>query len=156
MVISKIKTRRGQLILNLIYKATVDSDRAEIFHKICDKAKRSIVLIETDNGRRFGGYTSVSWKGKCLNKKDSSAFIFSFDKMKIYENISGKKAIGCYPKYGPIFLGCQIRIYDEAFKNGGSTFKKGINFRTDEDFALTGGERLFKIKEIEVYEVIDE
>ena len=156
MVISKIKTRRGQLILNLIYKATVDSDRAEIFHKICDKAKRSIVLIETDNGRRFGGYTSVSWKGKCLNKKDSSAFIFSFDKMKIYENISGKKAIGCYPKYGPIFLGCQIRIYDEAFKNGGSTFKKGINFRTDEDFVLTGGERLFKIKEIEVYEVIDE
>ena len=156
MVISKIKARRGQLILNLIYKATVDSDRAEIFHKICDKAKRSIVLIETDNGRRFGGYTSVSWKGKCLNKKDSSAFIFSFDKMKIYENISGKKAIGCYPKYGPIFLGCQIRIYDEAFKNGGSTFKKGVNFRTDEDFALTGGERLFKIKEIEVYEVIDE
>ena len=156
MIITKIKTRRGQLTLNLIYKATADSDRAAMFHKKCDKAKRSIVLIETDDGRRFGGYTSVSWNGKCLNKIDEDSFIFSLDNMKIYESIKGKKAIGCYPKFGPIFLGCQIRIYDEAFKNGGSTFKKGINFHTDEDFVLTGGERLFKVKEIEVYEVIDE
>ena len=156
MIITKIKTRRGQLTLNLIYKATADSDRAAMFHKKCDKAKRSIILIETDNGRRFGGYTSVSWKGKCLNKIDEDSFIFSLDNMKIYESIKGKKAIGCYPKFGPIFLGCQIRIYDEAFKNGGSTFKKGINFHTDEDFVLTGGKRLFKVKEIEVYEVIDE
>ena len=74
--------------------------------------------------------------------------------MKVYENINGEKAIGCYPKFGPIFLGCQIRIYDQAFKNGGSTFKKGFNYDTDEDYVLTGGDRLFKIKEIEVYEVI--
>ena len=78
----------------------------------------------------------------------------SLDNMKVYENIKGEKAIGCYPKFGPIFLGCQIRIYDQAFKNGGSTFKKGFNYDTNEDYVLTGGDRLFKIKEIEVYEVI--
>ena len=153
MIIEKIKTDKEQIVLNLLYKASSDSDSAKEFHKKCDNAKSTIVLIETDKGKRFGGYTSVNWKGKCLKKKDRDSFIFSLDKMKIYENIKGERAIGCYPKFGPIFLGCQIRIYDNAFKNGGSTFKKGLNFNTDEDYVLSGGERLFKIKEIEVYEV---
>ena len=74
--------------------------------------------------------------------------------MKIYGNIPGEDAIGCYPKFGPIFLGCQIRIYDEAFKNGGTTFEKGLNYDTEEDYELTDGERQFNVKEIEVYEVI--
>ena len=153
MIIEKINTNKEQIVLNLLYKASSDSDSAKEFHKKCDNAKSTIVLIETDKGKRFGGYTSVNWKGKCLKKKDRDSFIFSLDKMKIYENIKGERAIGCYPKFGPIFLGCQIRIYDNAFKNGGSTFKKGLNFNTDEDYVLSGGERLFKIKEIEVYEV---
>ena len=85
---------------------------------------------------------------------DKDAFIFSLDKMKIYENIEGEKAIGCYPKFGPVFLGCQIRIYDKAFHKGGTTYEKGLNYKTDEDFELNDGERLFNVKDIEVYEVI--
>ena len=80
--------------------------------------------------------------------------MFSLDKMKTYENIKGEKAIGCYPKFGPVFLGCQIRIYDNAFQRGGTTYEKGLNFNTKEDFELTGGDREFKVKDIEVYEII--
>ena len=154
MIIKHINNESQQIILNLLYKASSDSDRAKVFHKKCDNAKSSIVLIETDKGKRFGGYTSVNWKGKCIKKIDRDSFIFSLDNMKVYKNIIGEKAIGCYPKFGPIFLGCQIKIYDNAFKKGGSTFKKGLNFDTDEDYVLTGGDRLFKIKELEVYEII--
>ena len=82
--------------------------------------------------------------------------MFSLDKMKTYDNIPGEEAIGCYPKFGPIFLGCQIRIYDKAFTKGGSTFERGLNFDTEEDYELNGGERTFEVKEIEVYEVIFE
>ena len=74
--------------------------------------------------------------------------------MKIYDIIPGEDAIGCYPKFGPIFMGCQIRINDNAFIKGGTTFEKGMNFNTEEDYELNGGERVFKIKDIEVYEVI--
>ena len=73
--------------------------------------------------------------------------------MKIYPIISGEDAIGCYPKYGPVFLGCQIRIYDEFFLNGGTTFQKGMNYDTEEDYVLTGGLKKFEVKEIEVYGV---
>ena len=151
---NKINNKNSKLTLNLLYKATADSDKASAFHEKCDKANRTIVLIETDKGKRFGGYTSMSWKGEAEEKNDEEAFVFSLDKMKTYDNIPGELAIGCYPKFGPIFMGCQIRIYDDAFVKGGTTFEKGLNYNTEEDFELNGGERNFIVKEIEVYEVI--
>ena len=154
LITRKINKANKKITLNLLYKATVDSDKATAFHDKCDHAQSSLVLVETDKGKRFGGFTTCSWAGDCEEKKDEDAFVFSLDKMMIYENIPGEDAIGCYPKFGPIFLGCQIRIYDNAFSKGGTTFEKGLNYYTEEDYELTGGERYFNVKEIEVYEVI--
>ena len=156
LITRKINKVNKKITLNLIYKATVDSDKASAFHEKCDSAKSSLVLVETDEGKRFGGFTTSSWSGDCVDKKDEDAFVFSLDKMKVYPNIPDEDAIGCYPKYGPIFLGCQIRIYDNAFTKGGTTFEKGLNFNTQEDYELTDGNREFKVKEIEVYEVVAE
>ena len=142
-----------KISLNLLYKAIVDSDKAEIFHKKCDSANGTLVLVKSDNGKRFGGFTSCKWEGKSIEKKDEKAFIFSLDKMKIYNVIPGEDAIGCYPNFGPVFLGCQIRIYNEFFKNGGTTYEKGLNFDTQEDYELTGGLNKFGVKDIEVYSV---
>ena len=154
MLSRKMNKNTNKICLNLIYKATADSDKAQAFHEKCDGARSTLVLIETTQGRRFGGFTTCSWGGDCIDKKDDDAFIFSLDKMMIYDNIPGEDAVGCYPKFGAIFLGCQIRIYDDAFTKGGTTFEKGLNYNTQEDFELNGGERVFGIKEIEVYEVI--
>ena len=142
-----------KITLNLLYKAIIDSDKANIFHKKCDSAQSTLVLVKSVNGKRFGGFTSVNWQGNSIEKKDENAFIFSLDKLKIYNVIPGEDAIGCYPNFGPVFLGCQIRIYDEFFQNGGTTFEKGMNFDTQEDFELTGGLKKFEIKDIEVYSV---
>ena len=156
MITKKINKENKRIIINLLYKASADSDRAEVFHDKCDEANNTIVLVETKDGKRFGGYTTKSWKGNCVEKADTDAFIFSFDKMKTYDNIPGDDAIGCYPKFGPIFLGCQIKIFDNAFTKGGTTFEKELNFNTEEDYELTGGSRTFEVKDIEVYEVIIE
>ena len=156
MITRRINKLNKKLTLNLLYKASADSDKASAFHSKCDDAQSSLVLVETDKGKRFGGYTTCSWRGDCIDKKDEEAFVFSFDKMMTYDNIPGEDAIGCYPKFGPIFLGCQIRIYDNAFTKGGTTFERGLNFDTEEDYELTGGDRSFNVKEIEVYEVIKE
>ena len=155
LITKKIKKKKStRMIIDLLYKASIDGDSAQVFHQKCDKAKNTIVLIETKNGKRFGGYTTCNWSGNCIEKKDSEAFIFSFDKMKTYDNIPGDNAIGCYPKFGPVFLGCQIKIFDDAFVNGGTTHEKELNFNTTEDYELTGGDKTFEIKDIEVYEVI--
>ena len=142
-----------KVTLDLLYKATIDSDKASAIHNKCDWANRTLVLIKSGNGRRFGGYTTCNWKGNSIEKKDDNAFVFSLDKMQIYDIIPGELAIGCYPKYGPVFLGCQIRIYDEFFTKGGTTFEKGLNYNTQEDYELTGGLKKFDVKEIEVYSI---
>ena len=147
----KICQDHQKVTLDLIYKATLDTDKASAFHNKCDDARGTLVLVKSGNGKRFGGYTTCNWKGNSIEKKDDKAFVFSLDKMQAYDIIQGEDAIGCYPKYGPVFLGCQIRIYDEFFTNGGTTFEKGMNYNTQEDYELSGGLKQFEVKEIEVY-----
>ena len=138
---------------NLIYFSRADGDKASTFHRKCDKARRSLVLIMDTNGNRFGGFTMRDWGGNCIQKKDEKAFIFSLDKNKIYGVLPDQVAIGCYPNFGPIFFGCQIRVYDNFFTKGGSTYLKGLNYATEEDYELTNGNQAYGIKELEVYEV---
>ena len=153
MILNKINRHGKDINFNLIYKAINDTDRAEIFHEKCDKAKRTLVLVETIDERRFGGFTTQSWEGGGIDKNDSEAFIFSLDKLQVYNIISGQPAIGCYPKYGPVFLGCQIKINDNFFVKGGTTYKKNINYATNSDFELNNGIKFYGIKDIEVFEV---
>ena len=138
---------------NLLYYAKAEGDKASTFHKKCDRARRSLVLIMDNNGNRFGGFTMRDWGGNCLQKKDEKAFIFSINKNKIYGVLPDQVAIGCYPNFGPIFFGCQIRVYDNFFTKGGSTYLKGLNYATEEDYELTNGNQAYGIKELEVYEV---
>jgi len=157
-IISKIQDKllKGAKF-NLLYKAFSDGDKASIFHQKCDGHPISLVLIETVEGVRFGGFTKKSWDGKNLKKKDNDAFVFSIDTGLCYDIKKNEPAIGCYPKFGPVFFGCQIRIYDEFFTKGGTTCLKGLNYNTTKDFELNNGQRNFVVKDMEVYgiETID-
>ena len=42
MIIEKININKEQIVLNLLYKASSDSDSAKEFHKKCDNAKSTI------------------------------------------------------------------------------------------------------------------
>lgn len=138
---------------NLVYKAFDDGDKARIFHEKCDKLKMSLVLVETDKDVRFGGFTTKSWEGNCLKKIDNDAFVFSLDSNTLYPIMKNEPAIGCYPKFGPVFFGCQIRIYDDFFTKGGTTCHKGLNYRTTKDYELNNGEQKYLIKDIEIYSI---
>ena len=96
----------------MLYKASELGDRAKTFHEKCDNYEMTLVIIETKDGLRFGGFTTVLWNGNCVHKRDQNAFVFSLDKDKTYDIVGHDPAIGCYPKYGPIFFFSQIRIYD--------------------------------------------
>jgi hypothetical protein len=153
MLLDKLGNHGKTIKLKLLYKASLDSDRAEVFHNKCNKAKSTIVFIETINGNRFGGYTTQSWEGDGIDKKDENAFVFSLDKLQIYNIISQQPAIGCYPKYGPVFLGCQIKVNDNFFVKGGTTYRKNVNYAINSDFELNDGIKFFGIKDLEVFEV---
>ena len=149
---NRIHENKYKIYFNLLYKLSEDKDKSLIFHRNCDYAQTTLVLIETKNKYRFGGFTKRTWKGCAILKIDKDAFIFSLNKMKIYNAIKGKNSIGCYENYGPIFYG-GFKINDNAFNNGGNTFKKGLNYEISEDYELTNGEENFEVKEIEVYKI---
>ena len=153
-VVAKIQTilQKGAKF-TIIYKASELGDRAMTFHQKCDDIDISLILIETEKGVRFGGFTTKSWNGNCVQKIDNDAFVFSIDKNKIYEVIKNDMAIGCYPKFGPVFFGCQIRVYDNFFNKNSTTCHKKLNFKTNEDYELNNGEQFFTVKDIEVYKV---
>jgi len=148
----QLKLKKG-VKFTLIYKATEMGDNASIFHQKCDSANITLIIIETTKGVRFGGFTTQSWHGNCLQKLDNNAFVFNIDKNKSYDVNKGEPAVGCYPKFGPVFFGCQIRIYDKFFNRNSTTCLKGLNFSTTQDFELNNGEQNFVVKEIEVYAI---
>ena len=153
LVVNKISEKYPGSTYRLLYKGSRDGDGANDFHSKCDEAEKTLIIVEDNNGNRFGGFTTQDWGGQYLQKKDDEAFIFSIDKKKVYDVIPNQNAIGCYPNFGPVFFGCQIRIYDNFLTKGGTTYKKGLNYYTTEDFELTNGNQNFGVRDIEVYEV---
>lgn len=141
---------------NLLYKGSVHGDDPMMFHNKCDYHDNTLVLVMTENGARFGGFTTQSWDGEYIKKKDDEAFVFSLNSKPatIYKVSPGKDAIGCYPEYGPVFMGCQIRIYPDFFTRGGTTCARKLNYPTEQDYELANGEQKFNVKDVEVYECL--
>ena len=136
----------------IIFRSNFDGDLAQSFHQKCDKIKNTLILIKASGNKRFGGFTSETWDGNDINKKDDNSFIFSIDKMKVYDVIEGENAINCNPDLGPVFVN-QIKLLDKFFTQGGTTCKKGMNFKTTEDFEITDGAEKFGVQEVEVYQI---
>ena len=146
------------VIYNLLYRKSRDSDNVSIFHSKCDKIRGTLLIIQTSKGYKIGGYTNESWEGNNISKKDNTAFIFNLNYNKIYDIKKDAEAIYCSPNFGPIFSGVNapsLLINDNYnIKGGESTTAKNYNYNgfTD-DYELSGGEKIFKIKELEVWKV---
>ena len=144
--------KKRNIKYKLLYKASVDGDLCTKFHEKCDRIPNTLVLIKASGDKRFGGFTTQTWDGEDVDKKDNNSFIFSIDKNKIYDINENQNAINCNPDIGPVFIN-QIKLLDKFFTQGGTTSKGGKTYSTLEDFEITGGAEKFGVKEVEVYQV---
>ena len=90
----------------LLYRLTRDGDSYQAFHSRCDNKGMTIVFIKNySNGYRFGGYTSVPWKGDGSYHQDARAFLFSLNNKTKYpiKNKSDQYAVYHNSSYGPTF-----------------------------------------------------
>ena len=115
------------------------------------------MVIETNKGRKFGGYTNIGFKeNKC--DYDSEAFLIFFNKLKTYNNIKGCWAIysnksGC-PSFYSAYGNHNLLVPNNFLSKEGFTTKKGDCYNTTEDYELNGGEEKFIVKELEYFQVI--
>lgn len=142
--------------MTMIYKASYDSFTANTFHTKCDYYPKTLVLIKTEQGIRFGGYTEVTWNNDVDFKADNNAFLFSIERMEKYPITEGTPcAIYCRYDFGPTFgEGFDLCINDNAKHTNGNYSNFPTSYgRGFEKHALTSGNVNFNVIEIEVYQI---
>ena len=45
----------------ILFKSSVDGDNSKKFHEKCNFCGATLTIVRSDKGKRFGGYTSISW-----------------------------------------------------------------------------------------------
>ena len=141
----------------IIYKSSIDGDNVKTFHSNCDGEENVLIIIETNKGLKFGGFTSIGFDNSGYELRDDNAFLFSIDRRKVYDIIPGNNAIYCNRKFGPIFCSkpdssaYSIFVPDNYLNNKSTTTKKCYCYQMEESFELNNGAKEFLIKELEVF-----
>ena len=158
LIFSWINPNIEKISAKLIYSAQNDGDDSSIFHKLCDNINLpTLVIVESTDGKIFGGYTKKSWAGNS-HKKDPNAFIFFLDKRQKEELPLKDHSIYCNPSYGPTFGTGEICICSGCLKSKGSYIQNNninnninyINF----NFDYLNNKTQFQSKNVEVYAIL--
>ena len=157
---AKLNPDNKNIEFELIYGCNENNDSPNIFHEKCDGKQNVILFVETTEGIKFGGYTSVGFNSNSQHTKDNKAFIFSINKKKIYNVKKDKSAIYCFSGYGPCFSGTSyFNIYiggDHFLKKQCNTSKCNNNTydNINSDFELNNSKEYFYVKKLEIFHLI--
>jgi len=154
----------GKVELRMIVNSNIHGDYAKDIHERSN-FHHLLVLIETDEGHRFGGYTSDNFvpitiglmsTSVDVQKYDEVAFLFNLDKKKIYDinKDKVKTALNCDEYYTMSFGEKDLVIWDYFLTKGGMSNFPDFYGEGSQPLELTGGEENFKINSIEVYQVL--
>ena len=140
----------------ILYRLTKDGDSLNTFHNLCDNISPTLVLVESIDGYKFGGYTTLSWDTFSHGKKDDKTFLFSLNKNKIFKKREDKlkeRDIYCSSSYGPDFGGNDL-YFNNNMKECYSCAP--YYFLNNKDLANNYNNDKIEIKEIEIYKIIFE
>ena len=112
----------------VLFRGSDHDFSAEAFHRICDGAAPSIVLVKADTDNVGGGYTDIPWskpvgKGKYVPSEKSFLFsLYSPGRSPTKFDIKKRLfAVSHHPDCGPVFgAGADLFICDECDQTGDS------------------------------------
>ena len=145
--------------IKLIYRGTRDGDSVNQFHSKCDNIQNTLMIVQTTAGYKFGGFTSTGWnneKGKCIY--DNKAFCFSINLNKIYdiavpERALYKQTLDGSPSFG--FSPYAFIIHNMFLKSDNNFTEKMIHYKGEaKAHEINGGNRNFKVDELEVFQIL--
>jgi hypothetical protein len=159
-----LRDNLGKVELRMILNSNIHGDFAKDFHERANY-KHLLILIETIEGNRFGGYTSDNFVPMTvglistsidIQKYDDVAFLFNLDTKKIYDINEDKveAALNCDEYYTLSFGEKDLIIWDYFLTKGGVSNFPDYYGKGAQPLELTGGEQNFQINSIEVYQVL--
>ena len=138
----------------LLFRASKDGFSASNFHSKCDGKNNTVTLVETLNGKRFGGFANNAWDQRGGYISGSNGFIFSFDDKSIYYNKNSSYEIYCHSNYGPTFGGGHdFYICDNCNSSNSSYNNSDNSYNTNGKKCAMAGTYNFLVKDYEVYQL---
>ena len=145
-----------------LYQATLNGGEPINFHSRCDNIPNTLVLIQSEGNKRFGGFTPIPWKseekGTYIKEPEKKTFIFSLDNKKIYYLKDGDYASVFHGKInGPCFGGGRdIAIDGNPLKENKLYTRQYSYDYKDYENCLSEYQSPYKIKalEYEVFQII--
>ena len=150
-LISKWIDQSQKIEFKLIFKKSIHGDTTNDFHCYCDNKGKTVTIIETKDGYRFGGFKNDSWDTKGW-KKNTNDFVFSLNRKFKYKHCGEGDSTYGHIDFGPNF--------GNSSNPGEITFYKSLNMgRNVNDKYGTNGELnmhkdYFETVEVDVYKVI--
>ena len=137
----------------LLFKASINGDNSQDFHKKCDYMGATLTIVESETGRRFGGYTSISWDKNLGNYNSKGVnFLFSLDTRIFYKNVSGNHTYH-NNSYGPTFGGGHDLYISSGCLNNQNSYSSKSNYDMSCSYELNGGVQKFKVLDYEVFQI---
>ena len=144
--------------IQAIFQSSLNGDSAQTFHKFCDSEPNVIVVLETNEGKRFGGFTTIGFNSDNGTVKDSYSFLFSFDLMKIYKCKRERKNIYCNENTGPYFgdkNNKDLVISDKCCNSESFVGKiNGCFLNMNKDYELNDGNSNFVVNKLEIFKLL--
>jgi len=136
----------------LCYRASIHGRSSKEFHTRCDTRGSTVTLIQTKEGFRFGGYTTLDWSSSNnYRSSDPNAFLFSIDKQQKFPVSNQNYVTYDHVSYGPTFGGGHD-IYVNSSIDGG--YVNPSSYRAiSGNYKLLDGNWTINPTEVEVYVV---
>ena len=144
---------KSNIKLTLLFQSSRDGDRLSTFYNKVSNKSSILIIIKSNYGYRFGGYTTLNFQKTNNYKQDEKAFIFSIDKKKKYNNTIAQYAIYTHSNLFAFGGGHDFAIYDQ-FNTSGSTYCNfPHSYSGGEKSEINGGYYNFIVSECEAFHV---
>ena len=135
----------------LLLDSKFDNDLTSTFYNKCNEKSPTIVFVKSNDGYRFGGYTSMFWPKNGYGN-DTKSFLFSLDFKKKYNCIKNDWATYHEPN-NYFSFGNNIYIYNNCTQNNLNYVCSPVSYDIPKNYVLNGGKDNFTVKSYEVYEI---
>ena len=145
--------------IKLLFRGSRDGERTKTCHELCDNKQNVLIIMKSETGYIFGGYSKVGFKvnNNFDYKIDNNCFLFSLNLNKIYPAIKDKKVICHIEETKGLCFYSSLSFYDYFMSKKQNKIMSDIQkyFNNFENiYEINGGEKFFKCNELEVFQLL--
>ena len=145
--------------IKLLFRGSRDGERTKTCHELCDNKQNVLIIMKSETGYIFGGYSKVGFKvnNNFDYKIDNNCFLFSLNLNKIYPVIKDKKVICHIEETKGLCFYSSMSFYDYFMSKKQNKIMSDIKnyFNNFENiYEINGGEKFFKCNELEVFQLL--